>query len=392
MFSTLKQGLFATAALTIAAVAATLTWHTLAHGSAGALQEADAPERPPADTVARENEQLRAQLRSLQQEVDQLKATATRESPPAVAEEESASPAPEPTAAGPAFFDDAHAAMPEGVDWKLAGEAVNEMGPLLARLIETMNETGEMPLELLAQIQSLNSKLVAQIPAMTKSGLPGTGPNGVFTHPLVTSNVLAATLDAAGQSMDASQRNKIAGLVDAFSVENRAVADSVQDLDLERVLQEADAKDRFYKEVGSLLTPAQYAVMFPDGAQGYGGASLFDSSLMTSTLARPVAAANAAEFARTVSFRAGEMLELDAAAAEQVRAIIEQVSASSPDLWSGPAQKAETTLHMIRRGRTTAAMRNQLTMMREILRQVPLTPAQRKKLVSMKGVFVPMPK
>jgi hypothetical protein len=86
------------------------------------------------------------------------------------------------------------------------------------------------------------------------------------------------------------------------------------------------------------------------------------------------------------------MLELDAAAAEQVRAIIEQVSASSPDLWSGPAQKAETTLHMIRRGRTTAAMRNQLTMMREILRQVPLTPAQRKKLVSMKGVFVPMPK
>jgi hypothetical protein len=36
MFSTMNQGLYAPAALTNAAVAATLTWHTLAHGSAGA--------------------------------------------------------------------------------------------------------------------------------------------------------------------------------------------------------------------------------------------------------------------------------------------------------------------------------------------------------------------
>jgi hypothetical protein len=47
---------------------------------------------------------------------------------------------------------------------------------------------------------------------------------------------------------------------------------------------------------------------------------------------------------------------------------------------------------MLRSGRAQAAMRNQIAIMREIARQVPMTPAQKKQFLAMKHLLVPLPR
>jgi hypothetical protein len=392
-----KHGVFAASSLTIAVVAGVVTWHSLSQGGtakAGDVLHLEAGGAADGSHLAAEVARLREQLQKEQEKNANLQASLAREQvPPAVVEEPPPPPPPEPVVAetGPVFTDDLHGDALAALDWKLMGEVTNEMGPMLVDLVAALEKGEELPMDVLAKIQELNSKLVAQVPAMMKADLPGSGENGAYTHPLVAANILAKTLDAAGLSMDAAQRAEIAGLVRSFSAEARAVADSVQDVDLARVAAEAETKDRFYREVSSRLTPEQYKVMFPDGAEKFDGTSLFHSSLFTRQFTEAVPASNPAEFARSVSFKLGEQIGLDEGASGQVRAIVERMS-TAPELWQDKGSSVETGLHMLRSGRAQAAMRNQIAIMREIARQVPMTPAQKKQFLAMKHLLVPLPR
>lgn len=392
-----KHGVVAASSLTIAVVAGVVTWHTLSHGGtakAGEVVHLEAGSGGDAGALAAENAGLRGRVQQLEQQLADLQLATVRVPAPAPVTEEPPPPAPpEPVVAdlGPVFADQAFADALAALDWNLMGQVTNEMGPMLVELAAAMEQDGEMPLELIGKISELNAKLIGQVPTMLKAGLPGTGANGAYTHPLVSANILAKTLAAAGLDMDATQRDKIAGLVRASTIENQAVADSVQEFDLQRVAAEVEAKDRFYREVASQLTPEQYRVMFPEGSDRFEGTSLFHSSLFTAQLIEPVSAAGPADFAGSVAQTFGKQVGLDEAAAGQVRAIVERMASSAPELWQQPANQVETSLRMMRSGRTGAAMRHQIEMMREILRQVPMTPAQRKKFTSMKRLFVPLP-
>lgn len=395
-----KHGVVAASSLTVAVVAGVVTWHTLTAGGtarAGEVVHLDSAAAPaPVAPSASELEQLRQRVQQLEQQNADLqlqlaRAPAPPPAPAPEANEPEAPPAPEPAVAGAVFTDDRYADALAALDWKVMGEVTNEMGPMLVDLAKALEEGGELPLELVAKIQERNAKLVAQVPALMKSGLPGSGPNGAYTHPLVAANILAKTLDAAGLAMDSAQRAKIAGLVRMFSVEAQSVADSVQEFDVQRLAAEIDTKNRFYREVATMLTPEQQRVMFPEGARRYDGTSLFDASLFTRAYVDPVSASNATEFARSVSDTYGRRLGLDEQASGQIRAIVERMAAAAPELWQEPANRVERDLHMLRSGRVGPAMSRQVEMMREILRQVPMTPEQRQRFVAMQQVFVPLP-
>lgn len=151
-------------------------------------------------------------------------------------------------------------------------------------------------------------------------------------------------------------------------------------------------KDRFYQEVSTLLTPEQFAQVYPNGATGYDGVSLFSSSLMTRPYSEPVPASNAGDFARIASNKIGEQLGLDESTSRQVRSVVERMASAAPELWRDKGTAVETKLRMLKSGRTPAAMRQQLAIMREIQRQVPLTAEQKRQLSSMKHVLVPLPR
>jgi len=140
------------------------------------------------------------------------------------------------------------------------------------------------------------------------------------------------------------------------------------------------------------LTPEQTKAIYPGGANGYDGASLFDTGVTMRAHMQPIEASNAGEFARSVSQNLSQQLGLDDATAQQVRDIIAR-GAAADELWRDRASPAETSqAHFLRSGRTKAALRHQVEWMRQIRQNVQLSPDQLRKLGKMSRVLVPLPR
>jgi hypothetical protein len=390
-----KQGAIAGAVLTVAVVAGVVTWHALDHDTtahAGSVVRMEAQPTPGPDLSA-ENARLLQRIRDLEQTNEALLAARTAvPEQAATAAAKPAATAPVPAAIAVLFDDPRYAEALAKVDWALVGKVTDEMQPLLLELVAAMAKDGEVPPELGAKIGALNAQLVNQLPALLKAGLPGFGPNGAYTHPLFVANSLASTLAAAGLPLDGSQTSTLANLVRSFSAENQALADQPQGLAVERLLAETTLKQRLYQELQSQLTPQQLARLYPEGSTRYDGLSLFSTGLMTRPYTQPLNAQNPADFARQASRRLGEELGLDAAGTDRARALFESIAGSTRELWSEPADSTESTLRMLRAGRTEAAMRAQLTILQELQRQVPLTPEQQQKLQQLSRIYVPLPR
>ncbi len=352
------------------------------------------PEVSDGSALAAENAQLKRQVADLERDRDAMAASQSRTE--AAPKEATASAAASPSAstevATGALFTDPRFAALAAIDWKTIGATTGEMAPMLLQLMQEFEKTGEIPTALAIKLQALNSKLVEQVPAMLESGLPGFGPNGSYTHPLVTANVLGSALLASGMPLTDAQRLAIEGLARSFSGENDSLTASTREFDLEGLLAEAEMKDRYFAEISSQLTPDQLARIEPQGAADFDGGSMFRSSLMTRAYSDPIAAKDPADFARIASGRIGEQLALDDATATQVRSVLERMAGNAPELFRDKASPIESTLRMMKQGRTTAALKQQIAMLREIQRTVPLTPEQKQKLQSLRRVFVPLPR
>jgi cell division septum initiation protein DivIVA len=392
-----KQGIVMAASLTLAVVAGTVTWHTLTRTDAAQAGETVRLEAPLAagrpGPASGDLAQIQQRNRELEQEIASLRDQLARrgaEPPPAAANV--AADAPVPAVAGPMFDDAQFAAALAKIDWATMGEVTKDMAPLLAELVAAMGEDGaEVPMELIGKIQQLNGKLLGQVPAMLEAGMPGYGPNGVYTHPLVAANTLASTLAASGAKLTPAQQQSLSGIVAAFAKETQQIAGASREFAVEQLLEEVEMKDRFYREMSGLLTPEQLGKVAPEGAGGYDGANLFGSGLVTQSSSVPVPAKDAADFARSASSHLAEHLGLDEAAAAQVRTVLAQAMAA-PELWNQRSDARELQLRMFRGGRTTTALRAQLQWMKQIQQQVALTPEQVKKLTGMRHVLVPLPR
>jgi hypothetical protein len=398
---TSKQGLVAASSLTLAVVAGVVTWQVMANSGS-----ASAGESLRLEAQSHEVASLRAEVANLKQRLaaaetekeaivaaasvqrDPVTPAAPVEKPPVDAVPPVTAPASSVTFTD-AKFDEALAK----IDWTKIGATTAEMGPLLAQLAEAMAKEGaEMPIDLAVKVTKLNMDLVEQVPAMMETGLPGYGPNGSYTHPLVAANSLASTLAAAGQALSPAQQQTLAGLVRSFGAESQAIADATREFDLEQLGAELEMKERFFKEVGGVLRPEQGNVAFPPGSGTHDGAGLFSSGVLAHPYAQPVPAKDAADFARVASGKLSEQLGLDEAATAKVREVLAR-GAADPNLWSTRGDAAETSqLKMLRSGRTQAALRAQIQWMKDLQRQVPLTPEQRQLLAKMKNVLVPVPR
>lgn len=398
---TKMHGVFAASSLTVAVVAGVVTWHALTRTETAAAGEMLRMEAGAAGgALAVENAQLKERLAALEQQNEALRAQAVRRdpappiaAPAATAAVEPPPPPPPPTEAWAALFSDPKFAQALAqLDWKTIGTVTSEMGPALAQLVAAMQKEGaEMPMDLAIKVSQLNMKLLEQVPAMMASGLPGFGPNGTYTHPLVVANSLASTLQAAGHALTPAQQQAVAGLVRVFSAESQSIAEASREFELEQLLAETEMKDRFFREIGGQLQPEQAATIFPPGAGTHDGSSLFSSGLLTQVHAQPVQAKDAADFARIASGKLAEQLGLDEALTAQVKDVLAR-AAAAPELWRDRADATETSqLRMMRTGRTQAALRQQLLWMRQV-QQLPLTAEQRQKLAKMKNVLVPLPR
>ena len=389
----MKNGVVAATSLTIGVVAGIVTWDAMSGPEVRASGEVVhlESEAPDAKDYLAENARLLARVEALEQQNAQLLtvrqgvAAATPEEPPPA--EVEAKPE---VATALMFGDKKYADVLSKMNWAAMGKATFEMQPLMNELVRALEEDGEIPTDIAVQIQKLNTHLVGEVPTLMEAGLPGTGPNGAYTHPLVVANTLASTLNAAGQPLDGAQSAALAGLVRSFTTELDGVAAGQFEFQSETMMHELEAKERFYKEMSQRLTPEQFAAIYPKGSTEFDGLSLFGTGLVTRELLRPIRAANAADFARRAGSHMADELGFNDADTVRLRAVLESVAGSSTELWGKPASAAERKLRFMRAGRTKAALNNQVAMLRAISRQFQLSPEQKKKLFSLQGVMVPI--
>lgn len=390
----MNNGVVAATSLAIGVVVGAVTWDSLSGPEARTSGEVVRLEAMAPDGVdySVENARLMARVQGLEEQNARLMMMREGVAEPAIPEGPVLAEAlDKPDVATAMMFEDPkYADVLSKVNWDAMGKATLEIQPLLNELVRILAEDGEISTEIAVQLEQLNLHLAGEIPTLMKAGLPGTGPNGAYTHPLVVANTLASTLNAAGKPLDAAQSAALAGLVKSFTAELDGVAVGQYEFESETMMHEIEAKERFYAEMSQRLTAEQFAAIYPKGSTDFDGLSLFGTGLMTRHLLRPIEAGNAADFAHRAGNRLADELGFSDAETVRLRTVLESVAGASSEMWGKPSSAVERKLKFLRAGRTKAALRNQVAMLRAISLQFQLTPEQQEKLSSLTGVIVPL--
>ncbi len=174
------------------------------------------------------------------------------------------------------------------MDWETVGASLHAMPPLLEQLADAMLNGKEMPASV-GEIQRWNGPLITQALTAQRAGVPGTSVNGAFTHPALVANMVYAALQKSSVPLSDDQIQTLDTLGRRYADEDarRLAAYPAGTLELRKVIEECELKDRFFAEVDSMLTDAQRDQLRPAGARGYLGMDLFSSGLVWATVARP---------------------------------------------------------------------------------------------------------
>jgi hypothetical protein len=392
-----RKGAITIGAVTLVVLTGAVTWNALAQSEEAVTGETLRLEAqaPGVGITAREQELLDAN-EVLEQRLAALESQAARNR---LEVEEVVDPLAADVVAGEEpdlearFVDDKYGAALAGVDWKVVGTALKGMVPVSAQLAEAILADGDaIPLELAGEMQQFNGQLLAQLQPLMDGEVPGTGPNGTFTHPLVVANQVDQVLAAGDVPLSQDQSERLSAITNHYLAqdENLRVSAEGYELSLETLLQETAMKAQFREEIEQILSTEQHEMLYPEAVQDYNGLDLFGTGLIWSQFAKPmrVDGPQGAAGRLMSSFTSG--LELGEDQQERLRPLLDNWSRSYPEeYWSDKANALEGR-GMLKTSRTRIAAERQLVLFKAILASGTLTPEQREKFVNNNGVFVPL--
>jgi RNA polymerase sigma-70 factor (ECF subfamily) len=229
----------------------------------------------------KESAEVRKQLDERTTELEAAKAAAARSAAPPA-------PALVASAKGPRFEFGQFSTLSQ-VDWKAVGENLNAMTPLITQISDKLKKGGDVPGEEYGKLQQHNGPLVAAAVKVMKD-LPGTGANGSFTHPAFQVNAIAAALDAAGKPLTDDEATALEKIGRDFSDED---AHRLQGYDastyaLQKTIDEADLRRRFFDAAFAALTQDQRDALTPPAVKGQLGFDLYSDGLLWMTVLRPL--------------------------------------------------------------------------------------------------------
>lgn len=314
------------------------------------------------------------EAKALRERVEGMEATEeTHSSDPAGAA--AATPTPKPAAAGSPFSFGEYDAALRQVDWKSVGESTRAMVPLITELREAMAKGGDFPLETAGKIQQHNAALI-QAAAKIQGRIPGSGINGSYTHPAFMVNAMAATLEAAGMPMTDAQAEAIGRLGRDFTDRDRARVSAYDErtLALQKVLDEADLKDRFFEQAFALLEPRQRETLSPAATRGLLSLDLFSSGLMLAQHVLPLHAKDRDGFLTQVEQAFVDRAGFPADRREDLRVQVRNWGADLPQDWF--TKETETIMGIQPVLNVTAIQefgRRQLALFRRVVDDMGLT-------------------
>lgn len=278
------------------------------------------------------------------------------------------------------------------IDTVKAGQALAEMTPLIKDMLVSL-KSGTPDMKLQARISQLNSELVNQAVSLSGSGLSGHGVNGVFTHPAVQVNYIHSTLKAAELPLSEAQEEQLKAIGDRFiqAEAQRAAGYGPQALALERVVDEAELKDRFYSDVDGILTAEQVELLHAAGTRGRVRADLFSSGLLWATVPGDgLRYTDRANLGEVMAQRVVQTFKIPADHASLVGELAVDYAAAFSDSYLSYMADDFDKLGLLHTDRIVNAARAQVQLMRAILDRVPLDDAGRKLVRDTIFVFIPL--
>ncbi|MBL8693779.1 MAG: hypothetical protein JNJ88_06730 [Planctomycetes bacterium] len=384
--------------VTVGVLAGGLTWYSSDSSSvkvrAGETQVLSSADSASAGSAAlREQlEQAKARIRELEARPVSAPPGAQRTSEPDLAAAAQAAPAPASRPSSKLQF-----SVPElektlaSIDWSVMGEKSSQMIDLMKKLAEAIANGEEPPLGLLGELQAANGFLVKEAEKMVKGGMPGEGPNGCFTHPLVTSNLMAAIFEQSGTPLSAEQMAQIGELAKRYSHEDALrVANYAEGTPrLQIILEELALKARFHRDAFGALSADQRSLLSPSATQGRIGFDLMGPGIAWNQFVKPVMGADRAQVSSSIVSSLDSQLSMSADQRGKIEAIVSKWTQQFPDSqWNtqaGPLDYARA--FPTERAQIAATL--QLEMMREILGTGLLDPKQTATLTKFPAVFVP---
>jgi RNA polymerase sigma-70 factor (ECF subfamily) len=193
-----------------------------------------------------------------------------------------------PAAKGPRFAFSQYGKLSD-VDWKSVGDNLNAMTPLCESVMSKLKKDGDLPGDDLGKLQQHNGPLVAAALKVMKD-LPGTGPNGSFTHPAFQVNAIAATLEAAGKPLTDEEATALEAIGRRFSDEDahRLESYDANTYALQKTYDEAELRRRFFEAAFAALTPEQVDTLSPPSIRGILSFDVFSDGLLWATVVRPL--------------------------------------------------------------------------------------------------------
>ena len=348
-----------------------------------------------AEDLDAENGRLRAQIASLNVELNRQKLAAAEQEEKSEEQSEEKVEAKKLAAAmGVAFDDPNFQEALAKIDWVAVGTNMKDIVPLVAQLAEAMAK-GERPnLADVGQIRVLSGELLKAAEVIMNAKIPGSGINGAFTHPVVVANQFSAALRAAGFELSSQQQEDLRRVMQFYAAKDeslRLVAGD-RELALENLGEEAEFKDAFYKEARALLSEEQQNALFSKHSDGRTGLDMFDSSLMLAQYARPMRVKDPAHLASSLFKQIQEKATLSKNAEKQLNTVLAKWSQSFPaEYWANKSDALENQ-GMMKSARIRSALRRQQALMREILANVELSEKDQHALRKRMVIFVPLPR
>jgi len=283
----------------------------------------------------------------------------------------------------PAGFEDAVKA----IDWERIGESMANMPPILAEVMQAIENGDEMPPNA-GQLQRWNGPLVTEALKAQQSGLSGTGINGVFSHPAMAVNTVFAALDAAKLPLSTQQSEALKELGARVLEEDRVRLAGYGETtaSMRKLIDETTLKDRLVAEIEVLLTKEQRLALRPDATRDL-LADPYGSSIVLGQYTRPVPVKDRASFQAGVTARFAQGLGIDDALEPVLTEAVRRWTESLPDEFLDVA--APKRLPLLKAAHVQTAARYQMQLIDE-LAKLPLSADQRKKLTEHLIVLVPV--
>jgi hypothetical protein len=278
----------------------------------------------------------------------------------------------------------------DGVNWPDIGKNLSAMPPIIEKLFVQWEKDGTPSIELAGALQAHNGPLVMAAGVVAKA-MKISNPNLAFTHPVFQANALVTVLEATGHPLSEAQVTALAALAKQCAEDEaaRAARYGERTLELSKLIDQADVRDRFYEGMRALLTPDQLPALGVDEYRGRLQADLYSSGLLWATVAQAIPATDRVQLIASFTPMFARTFGIPDASAADFGKLVEDWARETPDEFFAAEPDPKDAKGLLRVGYVTQVAKRQAALEEKAIDRLRLDDATIAKIRAVGIVLVP---